>query len=230
MAGLDPLFTDLDANQVSESLRRALQIKGTNAAPGKMNIQQLQPVVDVLQDGFAIYEILNLEIVESASGTGQNVDIFNSQFPITKTDTRQNNREFEIRILFMEIQALDITAADGFSDDDRLVMNVRMEMNGFGAAIDGIRSLGVSILKRWKANLAPDDFIWSLPAWSGQGGGPSASGSDESIGVNNWMGWIPANTNFSVRVDTPDNNFGAGSQIKVRIQAIRVPKGCRLPN
>lgn len=226
---VEDLYTELDANEISEALRRALKIKGTQASPGKMNVQQLQPTVDVIQGGFSLYEILNLELITGATGTGQNLTIFDPTVANPPDDTRQNNREFEIRILYMEVQAEDLTAVDGFTDDDRLVLNVRMEMQGSGPAIDGIRSLGISILKRWKANLAPDGFIWSIPAWSGQGGGPSASGSDESLGVNNWQGWIPAGTLFSIRLDTPDNNFGAGSQLKVRIQAVRVPKGCRLP-
>jgi len=220
---LDPLFTDLDANQVSEALRRALQIKGQIAAPGKMNIQQLQPTVDELQGGFSIYEILNGEESISATGALQVLDVFDPTANVPPDRNQKNNRDFEIRMLYMEVQIEGLDALD-YADNDRLVLTVRQEMQGFGSAIDGIRSVGISWIKRWKANLAPDNFIWAIPSTASQG-----TGGDELSAVNNWQGWIPAGSKFSVRVDSPDVNFSAGANLEARYQAIRVPKGCRLP-
>lgn len=217
----DELFTDWDSNQISKALRDAIEIKGIRGAPDKMNVQQLQPTVDVLQGGFARYEILNLNIINSMSGALQTVDIFDPTLQ-PESDSR-NNREFEIRILFMEIHMMGLDAIT-YADNDRLILNVRQEMQGFSDAIDGIRSSGINWIKRWKANLAPDEMSFSIPSTSAEG-----SADDAPQAVNNWAGWIPAGTKFSIRIDTPDVNFPGGAQVEILIQAIRTPKRTFLP-
>jgi len=162
------LQSEIDSSLYGNAVGRALNVKGGLNVPNSINVDNVIPIVDVLQGGFARYEILNGGVLISAGGSIQTLTVFDPTAEVTDLDNKINNRDFEIRILFMEVQLEGLLAAD-YSNDDRLVLTVRMEMQGSGPAIDGDRIQGIRWLKRWKANLAPDGFIWSLPSSSGQG-------------------------------------------------------------